>query len=107
MEEQVSLFIADHLLICLICFIVTSMFVSSDLVFLGQFHDKAMWYQYWKYNIDDTKYHFNYCNATWFGKIILWVVIIIPRLIILTPLILIYMVISFIVDILRKMLYKR
>lgn len=107
MVDQTLLFFEHHLLLFIVLTILVAIFITSDIVFLAQFCDKALWYQYWKYNIDDTKHHFKYHNTTWFGKIILWAVIIIPRLILLTPIILIYMAIAFIIDILCKLLYKR
>lgn len=107
MVDQTILFFEQYLLLFVILAVVVALFITSDIVFLAQFYNKALWYQYWKYNIDDTKYHFKYHNATWFGKVVLWIVIIIPRVILLTPIILIYMVIAFIIDMLCKLLYKR
>lgn len=80
--------------------------IASNCYFLITYSNKISWLSYWKCNIEETRDFILYYEMNPFGKILFTIILIIPRLIILSPIILIYMVLAFIWDMLSYMIYK-
>lgn len=80
--------------------------IASNCYFLITYSNKIPWLSYWKCNIEETQDFIMYYEMNPFGKILFTILLIIPRLIVLTPIILIYMVLAFIWNILSYMIYK-
>ena len=92
------------LLIIAVLYIV--ILIASNCYYLITYSNKIPWLSYWKCNIEETQDFILYYEMNPFGKILFTILLIIPRLIILTPIILIYMVLAFIWNILSYMIYK-
>lgn len=89
-----------------IAILYTLILIASNCYFLIVYSNKIPWTSYWRCNIEETQDFILYYEMNPFGKILFTILLIIPRLIILTPIILIYMVLAFIWNILSYMIYK-
>lgn len=81
--------------------------LASNCYFLITYSNSIPWTSYWSCNIEESKDFIVYNNMTTIGKILCMIIFIIPRLIILTPAILIYMVLMFIWNLFEFIIYKR
>lgn len=81
--------------------------LASNCQFLMSYSKNIPWTSYWSCNIEESKDFISYDNMTIIGKILCMIIFIIPRLIILTPAILIYMILAFIWNLFELFIYKR
>lgn len=93
-------------ILLLIGLLYIAVLLASNCYFLITYSNSIPWTSYWSCNIEESKDFIMYYEMNPFGKIIFTILLIIPRLIILTPVILIYMVLAFIWNMLSYMIYK-
>lgn len=96
-----------QIILLLIGLLYVVILLASNCYFLITYSNKIPWISYWKCNIEETQDFILYYEMNPFGKILFTIILIIPRLIILTPAILIYMVLVFIWNLFEFIIYKR